>query len=217
MHRASLLLGLLTALAIGEESATSAATVPPIAPAAVAPTPEQFLARVKEAQADHQNVRLRFVQEKNLAILDEPIRTPGLIEISRPQRAVRWEFTGKSVLVFLDGKVRRWGAEGKEEKANDPNLKSFHDQMKALLDGDWSGLLQAFEVTPDADGTSAMTLTPRSKDLAKYIARIRIRFRPDFGAPAEMRLVATGGDETIYAFAEPEQPAEIPAARFAGP
>jgi hypothetical protein len=157
------------------------------------------------------------VQEKHLAILDEPIKSPGVIEISKPLKAVRWEFTGKSVMVFAHGKVRRWGAEGKEESANDPNLKSFRDQMAAFLDGDWSGLRKAFDIAADPAVAPEMTLTPRSKDLAKYITSIRIRFRPDFTAPAEMRLTAVGGDETVYTFAEPEVGATLPESRFSGP
>jgi hypothetical protein len=178
---------------------------------------DAFLEKVKAGAQSVATVRVPFVQEKRLAILDEPIKSPGLIEISKPQRAVRWEFTGKSVMIFAKNKVRRWGAEGKEESANDPNLKSFHDQMSAFLDGDWSGLRKAFEIVADPAGGPTMTLTPRSKDLAKYITAIRIRFRPDFTAPAEMRLTAVGGDETVYTFGEPEVGVTLPDARFSGP
>jgi hypothetical protein len=214
MPRILILLTLAVALAAGDAPAPAQTPAP-------APTQtdavDAFLAKVKEGGKDIATVRVPFVQEKHLAILDEPITSPGAIEISRPLKAVRWEFTGKSVMIFAHGKVRRWGAEGKEESANDPNLKSFHDQMEAFLDGDWSGLRKAFDVAVDPAGAPTMTLTPHSKDLAKYIQSIRIRFRPDYTAPAEMKLTATGGDETTYVFGEPVVGATLPEARFAGP
>jgi hypothetical protein len=203
MRRILILLALAAAIAAGD------------APAQADPV-DGFLAKVKDGAKDIATVRVPFVQEKHLAILDEPIRSPGAIEISKPLKAVRWEFTGKSVMIFARGKVRRWGAEGKEESANDPNLKSFHDQMQAFLDGDWSGLRKAFDVAIEP-GKPVMTMTPKSKDLAKYVQSIRIRFRDDYTAPAEMKLTATGGDETTYAFGEPEIGAVLPESRFAGP
>ncbi|MBA2481384.1 MAG: outer membrane lipoprotein carrier protein LolA [Planctomycetes bacterium] len=178
-----------------------------------------LLDRVQAASKDVATVRIPFVQEKKLAILDEPIVSKGLIEISRPLSAVRWEFTGKSILIFNAGKVRRWGAEGKEESAgkNDPGLKSFHDQMQAFLSGDWTGLKSVFDLAPDPDGAPVLTLTPKTKDIGKYINRIVLRFRDDFTAPASMTLTATAGDETVYTFGEPEVGADLPMARFSGP
>ncbi len=202
-------------------STTDAPAVPAATPAAAtAPlTADEFLAKVAAGAKDIATVRLPFTQEKHLAIMEEPIISAGVIEISKPQSAVRWEFTGKSVLIFANGKIRRWGAEGKEEAsgAKDPNLKSFQDQMQAFVSGDWSGLKKAFDLEPDATGKPTMIMKPKSKDLAKYIDHIQLTFRDDFTAPARMSLVANGGDETTYVFSEPQTGIELPAARFAGP
>jgi outer membrane lipoprotein-sorting protein len=178
-----------------------------------------LLERIQAASKDIATIRVPFVQEKKLAILDEPVVTKGAIEISRPLSSVRWEFTGKSVLIFSAGKVRRWGAEGKEESAggNDPALKSFHDQMQAFLSGDWSGLKSVFDLAPDPAGGPALTLTPKTKDIGKYISRIVLRFRDDYTAPAQMTLTATAGDETVYTFGDPQIGADLPASRFSGP
>ncbi|MBA3709373.1 MAG: outer membrane lipoprotein carrier protein LolA [Planctomycetes bacterium] len=189
-----------------------------VAAAAVA-ADANLLDRVQAASKDIATVRVPFVQEKKLAILEEPVITKGVIEISRPLSSVRWEFTGRSVLIFSKGKVRRWGAEGKEESAgsNDPGLKSFHDQMEAFLSGDWNGLKSVFDVVPDPDGGPLLKLTPKNKDIGKYISRIDLRFRDDLTAPARMTLTATAGDETTYTFSDPEVGADLPASRFSGP
>ena len=65
------------------------------------------LAKLSSANKDLTTVRVTFVQEKHLAILDQPVVSPGLIEISKPLGGVRWEYTGKSVLLFKDDLSRR--------------------------------------------------------------------------------------------------------------
>ena len=88
------------------------------------------LAKLSTANKDLTTVRVAFVQEKHLAILDQPVISPGLIEISKPLGGVRWEYTGKSVLLFKDGHLRRFGAEGKEETigAKDQGVNSLTSQ-----------------------------------------------------------------------------------------
>jgi hypothetical protein len=205
MRRIFLLLALAALAAAGDAPQVSEAT-------------RAFLVKVNAGAKDVSTVHMPFTQEKHLAIMDEPIVSPGLLEISKPQGAVRWEFTGKTLMIFAHGKARRWGAEGKEETIpNDPNMKSFQDQMQAFLSGDWSGLEKAFELKPDPDGKPILTMTPHSEQVRKYIDHITLVFRDDFTAPHEMRLAATGGDETVYRFADPQVNVDIPAARFAGP
>jgi hypothetical protein len=192
------------------------------APSAETPAPatdadaHALLTKVSAGAKDIATVRIPFTQEKHLAILEEPITSAGVIEISRTVGAVRWEFTGKSVMIFAHGKARRWGAEGKEESLpNDPSMKPFSDQMQAFLSGDWSELEKAFAIT--LDGEDAILMKPRSAQVAKYVASIHLRFRSDLTAPQEMRILAAGGDETIYRFSDPATGADLPAARFEHP
>jgi len=183
-----------------------------------APSVDAFLARVAAGEKGIATVRIPFVQEKHLAIMDDALLTDGVIEINRTLGAVRWEFTGKSLMIFGHGKIRRWDADGKQESVpNDPNLKPFQDQMQAFVSGDWAPLEKAFVLTPDPTGAAILTLTPRSPELTKYLASIEMRFRDDFTAPKQLTMVAAGGDETIYKFQEPQLGVALPAARFEKP
>ena len=190
--------------------------LPPTAMTAAEPF---SLAKLSIAAKDLTTVRVTFVQEKHLAILDEPVVSPGLIEISRPLSAVRWEYTGKSVLLFKDGHLRRFGAEGKEETiaANDQGVNSLTSQMKAFLNGDWSAMQELFTITPAADGAPQLLFAPKTPDLAKYITGLTIRWRDDLTAPELMTLVAAGDDRTEYRFAPPQLGIDLPAARFIQP
>lgn len=177
------------------------------------------LATLTAAAKDVKTLRVTFTQVKHLAILDEPVTSPGVIEISRPLRAVRWEYTGKSVLLFKNGQLRRFGAEGKEEtiSAKDQGVNPLVKQMEAFIDGDWSGMDELFTITPVADGSPQLDFTPKTPDLAKYITSLRIRWRADLSAPEYMELVAAGDDRTEYHFDVPQIGIELPAARFEKP
>jgi Outer membrane lipoprotein carrier protein LolA len=187
---------------------------------AVALAAEPFsLEALAEANKSIQSLRATFVQEKHLAIFDEPVVSPGVIEIDRARSAVRWEFTGKSVLLFAEGKVRRFGAEGKEETiaASDQGVQNIVAQMKAFLHGDFSAMKELFSITPASDNSPQLHFVPKAKDLAKYITSLDIRWRANLSAPEYMLLVAAGDDRTEYRFAEPQIDLSIPAERFTKP
>lgn len=177
------------------------------------------LATLTAAAKDVQTLRVTFTQVKHLAILDEPVTSPGLIEISRPLKAVRWEYTGKSVLLFKAGHLRRFGAEGKEEtiSAKEQGVNSLVKQMEAFIDGDWSGMEELFTITPAADGSPQLDFTPKTPDLAKYITKLTIRWRPDLSAPEHMLLIAAGDDRTEYRFDPPQVGIGLPVTRFEKP
>lgn len=175
------------------------------------------LARLREAAARVASLRVEFTQEKRLALLDEPLRSAGVVEIDRARGALRWEYSGRSLLILAGDRIRRWGADGRPETGDDPSLQALAAQMRALLSGDWSALDRLFTVAADAQGAPALTLTPRDAGLARYVEAIEVRFRDDLSAPASLVLRAPGGDATRYAFGEPQLGAAIPAARFAGP
>jgi hypothetical protein len=214
-HRAAtavLPFALLALLAAGAQAAAAAEETPP--------RPLFTLERLEEAGRHFKTLRVAFVQEKHLAILDEPVINRGVLEVSRPLGAVRWEFTGRSVLLFRDGKLRRFGAEGKEELVaggKDPSIQSMASQMRSFLDGKWGAMKDIFAITPDPGGSPELTFTPLSADLRKYLTKLVIRFRDDLSAPQSMLMVANGDDRTEYRYEPPEVDVEIPAARFSGP
>lgn len=179
---------------------------------------EDLVARLQQAATSVQRLRLRFDQIKDLALFDAPVITPGLIELDRARGALRWEYSGRTVLILADGRLRKWASDGREELGfeNDPALQALRGQMQALLTGDWSMVNTLFTLGETADGRS-LVLTPKDTGLAKYIATLTIRFRADFAAPESLVLEAAGGDRTDYRFAAPELDPPLDAARFLGP
>ncbi len=171
--------------------------------------------RLHAAASATATMRLAFVQEKHLALFDETITTPGVIDIDRTGERLRWEFTDRAVFVFADGRLRKWGADGREETGldRDPNLTALRAQMRALISGDWSTVEDLFTITA-AENT--LTLTPRDGALSRFVERLVIVFDDDLTAPRSLELIAAGGDRTHYRFAAAETGLALDAARFAG-
>ena len=181
---------------------------------------EFSLAAIKDLAAKVTTFRLPFTQTKHLAIQDEPFTNTGAIEVDRGRQSVRWEFTGASVLILTKGKLRRWTMAGVEESlpgGGDPDKSAFAGQMQGFLSGDWTALESAFTLAVDPGGAPLLICSPKSKDIAKFIVKIAIRWRSDLSAPERLEIESAGGDLTTYAFAAPEFGLALPATRFTGP
>lgn len=168
-----------------------------------AETAPGVLARVSAAAQSVQALRIPFVQIKHLAMLDEPLETQGVMEIDRKRGALRWEFTGQAVLVMLDGRLRRWGADGREDRLDqDPSAQSMAGQMRGMLKGEWDGLKEIFEVSEN-DLAWQVVFKPKTKEMGRFVESLAMTFREN-GAPKHLLLLSPGGDRTEYRFAEPD-------------
>lgn len=189
----------------------------PTAPEALA-----ILAKVKAKAATVQSLRMTFEQSKMLSLLPEPVRSSGVIEVDRTRRSVRWEFTGKSVLLVNSTGVRRFGADGKEESlAGGLRDETTLAPVRAMLDGDWAALAASFRIAlipaAEAGQSAGLRFTPKDQALGRYVQAMELRFHDDFSAPKSLALIGPSGDRTSYAFAAPALDGVIPEARFLGP
>ncbi|MDA3960830.1 MAG: outer membrane lipoprotein carrier protein LolA [Planctomycetota bacterium] len=186
--------------------------------AASEPQSRFALADLTAAAHEIQHLRVTFRQIKDLELFDQPVVTAGVLEISRPLSSVRWEFTGRSVLVLRNDRLQRWNARGERETIRGgPASQALMGQMNAMLTGDWRTLDKLFTITLDPSGEPKVHLRPRDEEMTRYVTEIRIAFQDDLSAPRELIISAPGGDLTRYEFDVPERPTDLAAARFAGP
>ena len=176
--------------------------------------PGDALARTQAAAGQAQAVRLTFVQTKHLEMLDEPLMSTGAMEIDRAGGRLRWQFDHGATLILVAGKLRRWGADGKEENlGNDPAAQAMIGQMQGVLSGNWKVLGDLFTLHSDAQHIEGLPKTP---DLARYLERMLITVGAD-GSPQQIELVAHGGDRTTYVFSAPDTNWVPRPERFSGP
>lgn len=172
------------------------------------------LERTQKAAAQVPAVRLTFVQTKRLEMLDEPLVTHGVLEIDRVHARMRWQFERGATLILSAGRLRRWGADGREEKSgNDPSAQAMVGQMQGVLSGNWKALEELFVLRSDAQQIEGM---PRSPDLARYVERMVIMVAGD-GSLQAIELFTPGGDRTTYTFAAADTTWVPQEARFSGP
>lgn len=174
--------------------------------------------RLTAVSAAISTVRIAFTQTKHLALLDEPLIARGVMEIDRVHGAMRWEFTGHSILLLRNDRLRRFAANGQEETLPDAGGRAaLLAQMHGLVRGEWSALGELFVVTPAADGSPALICTPKSSDLSRYLARLEIHFREDLTGPSALVLLTADDDRTDYAFGAPEIDIPLAPERFLTP
>jgi outer membrane lipoprotein-sorting protein len=200
MNRAllALLLALAAAplaLAQAPPAAPATATAAPAPPGAAtpsAPTPgaapaldaavETVLREIEERGRTVADFRARFRQEKQVYILDAPIRSSGRI-LYRPGR-LRWETEtpAPSTLVIDDAgmrvhlpslsQVEVYEFSGKDALgAILPLFGQSADDLRRAYD---AALLSGAEAGPDAAEVHALRLVPRSDRVRRVIARIDV-------------------------------------------
>ena len=138
------------------------------------------LAEVREQVAQVPLLRGDFSQEKQVAGFRNPLRSNGRFVLAR-DKGVVWTTTAPfpSELVITRDRIlsrqrdgsRRVEVDGKQQ----PGLRSVNAMMFALMSGDMKALTTTFEVKGEPAATGwAMTLVPRSRQLAQAFTSVRL-------------------------------------------
>ncbi|MCH6482167.1 outer membrane lipoprotein carrier protein LolA [Pseudoxanthomonas sp. LH2527] len=138
------------------------------------------LAQVREQVAQVPLLRGDFSQEKQVAGFRNPLRSNGRFLLAR-DKGVVWTTTAPfpSELVITRDRIlsrqrdgsRRVEVDGKQQ----PGLRSVNAMMFALMSGDMKALTSTFEVKGEPAATGwAMTLVPRSRQLAQAFTSVRL-------------------------------------------
>jgi hypothetical protein len=174
------------------------------------------LPELMRRMADTPGVVARFVEKKEIALLDDPLETRGTMYFVPPNRlARRTEAPGASTLIIDGDKLFfRDEAGGNDvDLAGNPMARLFVDNFIVLFNGDLAELQRRYETSfATDDGHWTLTLAPRSAPLDRLVSTITLR--GDDGGMREMVLLEKGGDRTTTNFAEVDaqhvfQPAEL--------
>lgn len=161
------------------------------------------LAEVREQVAQVPLLRGDFTQEKQVAGFRNPLRSSGRFLLAR-DKGVVWTTTAPfpSELVITRDRIlsrqrdgsRRVEVDGKQQ----PGLRSVNAMMFALMSGDMKALTSTFEVKAEpATSGWAMTLVPRSRQLAQAFTSVRLS---GDGYVREVELREANGDLTRLRF-----------------
>jgi hypothetical protein len=190
--------------AVAGFAAYSSAPVPAVAQAPVTPVTSVTVDELLVGFAQMPGLYAEFRQESFFGLLAEPLVDLGTIHFADGKLARRTVSPTPSVVVmddkgieYGDGQtVERIDLEGK------PAVKQFVDAFTRIFAGDRKGLeaLYRIEFTPGEARSWTLTLTPKVAPMKDIIARVIVS-----GTELEiatMRVVETGGDETVTSFSK---------------
>jgi outer membrane lipoprotein-sorting protein len=164
--------------------------------------PEALLARM----AALPGLSARFVEERRVALLVEPLRSEGELHFVPPARFARRILRPSPSLLVLDGK-RLWlgGPSGGTalELGAQPAVQEIVSGFVAVLAGDVATLRRLYEVEFEADaGGWALALVPQSATARRTIARIALRGHDV--TVDELRVEEASGDVSVTRFTHVE-------------
>jgi len=147
----------------------------------------------------------RFREEKRMSLLAAPLVSEGTLHYAPPGRLVRHTTKPAPSTVLVDGGMVRFGdARGSEtlQIEGNPVARLFVDSFLKILAGDRAALeaLFAMELKAGAGDVWELRLRPKVDPMPKMIERIELSGRGL--VVASMRIVETGGDETVTAFTD---------------
>jgi outer membrane lipoprotein-sorting protein len=193
---AAALLGLVITRAFAEP------TVPP----AIAERLKQLESRL----SDVRTLKVNFVQEKEMAILDQKLVIKGRVTLQQPGRlAWRVESPIRYAMVIDGSTLRQWSEDmdGVQQfsLAGNPVFRTAVKQIQSWFSGNYLALTGDFNVAIICDSPLALRFTPRpNSPTREMISRIVMRFGSDERFLVSLEVDEAGGDKMRIAFSKPE-------------
>lgn len=170
------------------------------------PGVNEVLARLEERISGLQTLQADFVQEKYLAVLDEPLVLSGTLSMQKPDRfswIVRKPLRYSMVIV---GEVaHQWDEDTRRvEKiplSGNPVFGAAIRQLQGWLSGAYRSMLGEYEVRVLGREPITLEFVPRETALAReVIERVTVTFGRDERYIRRMEILERRGDRTLLRF-----------------
>jgi outer membrane lipoprotein-sorting protein len=192
----------------GEESERAAAEV------------EEVLGRLEERMSRVRTLETRFIQEKRLAILEEPLVLKGSVYMEKPA-LFAWHVREPLAysMVIRDEVVRQWDEDtGRVQTLSldrNPAFEVAIRQMRDWFAGAYGSILEEYEVRLLGEAPVSLEFVPREGGFAAaVIESVSVVFAADERYIREMRIAEKGGDGTRLAFSDTRLNAPIDASAW---
>ena len=182
---------------------------------AVLPPAERdaFLAELEAELAEVRSLKVRFRQERELAILAEPVVSEGVLAFVRPDR-LHWEWVSPypSLLVLNHGRVERFDVDRGELRrlrpAGEEMMRSIAMQMTRWLQGRFRDASDLFAVEVRRGETDAIVLTPSTHGLAEMLSGVEIELGEN---PRVERVIlhSPRGETTVMSYFDEQRDLDL--------
>ena len=167
---------------------------------------EELLSRLEARVSGIRTLRADFVQEKFLAVLDEPLLLKGTIFMQKPD-LFSWIVREplRYSMVIQGEVVRQWDEDTRRvEKislSKNPVFKMAIQQLRDWLSGAYKSMLGQYEVTVLDRSPISLGFVPRDTALVQgVIDRVTVEFDRDERYIWRIQIFEKQGDRTLITF-----------------
>jgi outer membrane lipoprotein-sorting protein len=181
--------------------------------------PRPILQDLQRKMSTLDTVCLEFVQERNLKLFTEPLRSEGDMLIQRPD-LIRWETTAPFQSILLGdhqsvAQFERTDGVWKKLKLGFPQmLHRVMEQMVQMNQGKMDALTSGYTISVATGSLAVVTLVPKDETIRSILSSIEVKLLPDFSATREVVMHEPSGDFTRIIFRRERRGVKFPAGTF---
>lgn len=167
---------------------------------------DELMTRLGREFAAIRTVQARFVEKKQIRILDQSMELTGSLAVEKPERlAWRIEKPLACTLILSDGKVRQWDEDSEDVQSfssrSNPMFAMVLDQMQNWFSGNFVSLQDDYSVTLVSDNPPVLDFVPHKDSVnANVIRRVQVTVREDLRYVESIRIDDASGDSTVITF-----------------
>ncbi len=164
---------------------------------------ESVKLEINKVAASIETIKSRFVQEKHLSFMTEPIVSEGLFRFKK-ENQLRWEYTkpfeylilfnGDEIIIKDQNKTNRFDA------SSNAMFKQINDLMLGAIKGDLGKNKDFVMNLKESSQHYLLSLTPQNEELKKYISSVQIHFEKSDLAVSSIKMIESTGDYTNIMF-----------------
>ena len=175
------------------------------------PTVDKILARLKNKMSQIKTVKTQFIQEKQLAILNEKLILQGTIFLQKPD-LFAWHVKEpiQYSLLIKDDIIQQWDEDTKHIQrislSKNPAFSAVAGQIKEWFFGTYSSLLKKYTIRKIEQNPLSLTFIPRVAAAmnSKIVRSVTIRFRKDEQYIQQIFIEENSGDSMLLKFIDTE-------------
>lgn len=178
---------------------------------------DKLMKRLSAEFSSIQTVQTRFVETKQIRILEQSIELTGTLAIEKPERlAWRIEKPLVCTLIIADGKVKQWDEDSQSVQSfssrSNPVFAMVLDQMQNWFSGNFVSLQADYDVTVKQESPLILIFTPYADSPnAKAIRQVRVTIRDDMRYVQSIAIEDASGDVTDMTFIDTVLNEAVPA------
>lgn len=164
----------------------------------------QPLQVISQSLRDRAGERYQFTQERQVALLNKPVKSSGVLAISN-QHGMCWAISKPYTMTMLIGEQGIFEIDSKGERrllmpSANPVFETFSRVYLALFRGEVAALQQDFTLQPEVtDQGWNLELVPQSQNSLKWLQQIRFSQR---SSELTLELEEKNSDSTVIRFIE---------------